>query len=545
MATTVHYFVDRTATGSNDGSSPANAFTNLRFCNEAAQAASDRDVYIWVRRTHFEVQSTDTYAYAAVSSFSYNITTNHGGMFHTVMSRWPISTDRLYDIRPAAGISAGWDADGSSYPYFEGSGNTLDLYSTTARIEHHGLIWRPESGKVTSGGNFSYWSALALSGAGNSAFYDCTFDTSSSGDYQFVPLNSQGLQGGIEFENCTFSQITAATASHNTVGNCLLILETSINTANSMTFLNCSFSSYRSRPSSTDCKGGIFGVPGLTGLGRSHTSYKFVGCTFPGGHLYTDFDQFTGQAEAVPPVSYRSSPDNFQTVFIGCDMGGLQSATMRVREGQWNELRPNYTLGAIFINCTNIFSGGAYSGINYLDITKVRTVYHDGVASPSGSDTQVVIEPNSAVLPPSSSPTTQDLIAPTTGPASKYLFHTMMVWPDIYNMRGWVAQVPKYVGAGDKYRIKVNIKFSGWASLPTDTEFYLFTYNLTAVPPNPAANLVFSSQQPASNDTWTEYHLDLDPAPAVDTYVPIYCVFKTAESGATITIDPTTVVEAY
>src|SRR4051812_35045816 len=86
-------YVDASAAGTNDGSTPTNALTSL----PAVASLAATTIYI-VRRTHTQTWTNGTCA-----------TTN------TYVIGMPVTTDTLYYATPTAAKTA-WDADGTQYP---------------------------------------------------------------------------------------------------------------------------------------------------------------------------------------------------------------------------------------------------------------------------------------------------------------------------------------------------------------------------------------------------------------------------------------------
>lgn len=93
------YYVDNAAAGTGDGLSPANAFTSI--INRSVVWA-DGD-YVWARRSHVE---------SAV--FASQLGGTLGYQNRMVIAGWPSSGAPFYEMRPAAGVSAGWDNDHSA-----------------------------------------------------------------------------------------------------------------------------------------------------------------------------------------------------------------------------------------------------------------------------------------------------------------------------------------------------------------------------------------------------------------------------------------------
>lgn len=91
------FYVDSSATGADNGNTPADAWNSL--VSIVGTAAGDR---VWIRRTHNETWSTVVTLSGVTSS----------NPVHFV--GWPISGDVYYPARPAAGVTAGWDTDSDS-----------------------------------------------------------------------------------------------------------------------------------------------------------------------------------------------------------------------------------------------------------------------------------------------------------------------------------------------------------------------------------------------------------------------------------------------
>lgn len=176
-------WVDDTATGSNDGSSPADAWTSIS--SAASVSAGDT---VWIRRTHSESLSSRFYPVGdsntnnwknyigwprnshsisssdwtngstsvtiddnnmarqkhegrfidapdgetyfitkVVSSSSITIDREYAGSTVTNQSA-TIQKDPDYDNRPSAGQTAGWDSDADTIPYLDFGGNDAGLY---------------------------------------------------------------------------------------------------------------------------------------------------------------------------------------------------------------------------------------------------------------------------------------------------------------------------------------------------------------------------------------------------------------------------------
>lgn len=99
-----HWYVDRNATGTGSGNTPANARTNVASMVDASSVQfGDR---VWVRRT-----------YVASAGSAVAFKSGFDALSHSPIQiiGWPSANDPFFEERPAAGTSAGWDSDGATF----------------------------------------------------------------------------------------------------------------------------------------------------------------------------------------------------------------------------------------------------------------------------------------------------------------------------------------------------------------------------------------------------------------------------------------------
>jgi len=111
-----NWYVDSAATGTNSGTSPANAAWNIRSLTFNGPVPGDD---VWVRRTWC----------ATANNFIGRSGWNPNSVSLINIIGWPSSGDPFYDARPIEAISAGWDSDPAPftnvpYPYFSNSRGT-------------------------------------------------------------------------------------------------------------------------------------------------------------------------------------------------------------------------------------------------------------------------------------------------------------------------------------------------------------------------------------------------------------------------------------
>ena len=112
-------FVDAAAVGAGDGTTPANAFVSV---SSVTWGAGDR---VWVRNTHYELLTQSMF----IGPQSFTVINSYTQWGMTI--GWPQAGDPFFDERPAAGVSASWDADipgtacysltGNKFPTIAGS----------------------------------------------------------------------------------------------------------------------------------------------------------------------------------------------------------------------------------------------------------------------------------------------------------------------------------------------------------------------------------------------------------------------------------------
>jgi hypothetical protein len=125
----VDYFVDMSAGGGGNGLSPASAFLSMQ---SIPWSNGDR---AWLRRTHIEtLEHGNVY---------FDIRTVNGQNVITSVIGWPEVGYPLYDNRPAAGISAGWDADEPATDIYSVYGYKFPLLTgSTANVTNATLVGR-------------------------------------------------------------------------------------------------------------------------------------------------------------------------------------------------------------------------------------------------------------------------------------------------------------------------------------------------------------------------------------------------------------------
>ena len=293
----IHYYKDNTASGANNGTSPADAWYGVDAAGEwqpnLTTGYPDADVYVWYRRN----QVWDGWA---------NYDNYRGPQHREVHVCWPLPTDPFYDRRPAAGISAGWDADPAVRPTFgNSSGDTNFIYSTSC----YGLRFYGVNGQQNT--------SVSQSPGG---FWGCTFEAPTWAEAGFAPLRLIELSGyynsmnmdAYVFRDCTFHPLgfNASVGPAGTNGEEVLELPAGNN--GSYQFTNCTFDQWHVNNTSND----IHAQGALIRIHReedflSWRDITFLGCTFPNivsnvfsgngweliktyGHMYRNTIKFVG-----------------------------------------------------------------------------------------------------------------------------------------------------------------------------------------------------------------------------------------------------------
>ena len=125
------YYVDAAAAGDGSGGTPANAFVsalsvpwNLTSCDVA-----------WVRRSHAETMADSSWLGPVAGDGA------EAGIANQVfIVGWPSSGYPMYDQRPAAGVSAGWDADEAGTGVYSLFGQNVPTFSNSTNTAARGIL---------------------------------------------------------------------------------------------------------------------------------------------------------------------------------------------------------------------------------------------------------------------------------------------------------------------------------------------------------------------------------------------------------------------
>lgn len=105
------FFVDSSAVGLGDGTSPANAAINITSLWSTITSANF-GANVWVRRNHWtDISDTRSASYGPAASILGSTNVNSHPYGWTI--GWPNSGDPFYEERPVSAVSAGWDASTS------------------------------------------------------------------------------------------------------------------------------------------------------------------------------------------------------------------------------------------------------------------------------------------------------------------------------------------------------------------------------------------------------------------------------------------------
>lgn len=129
-----NWYVDSAATGTGSGDTPTNAAINVTSLCGTLNVNSDVGAMIWVRRSFF-VDNSDARS-LALGINSLNVNSHQP----TWIIGWPKSGDMFYDQRPAAGVSAGWDADAQIWPTIACSG-AISISNALSRMMTYVTNW--------------------------------------------------------------------------------------------------------------------------------------------------------------------------------------------------------------------------------------------------------------------------------------------------------------------------------------------------------------------------------------------------------------------
>ena len=267
------FYVDHSAANDGDGSDAAQAagaglagaFNSLVGHLGSISAA---DV-VWMRRT------------ASVETLSADLQLWDGGE----LNGWPMSTDENYAGRPAAGTSAGWDADAALYAQFTTSSYLNNMQRDTNDVAVMSL--RRLKLVLTSTSTSSSAYALVLeSGSKNTRFRYCRFERGDG------VANIPG--GGLvevedashnTFEDCEFIRTAPDNTGSNWLGLVRINTSSSTGRASYNKIINCSFDVGNVDKSDNSPDSGvilsIFAYGSISYAGAVACN-SVVGCTFVG-----------------------------------------------------------------------------------------------------------------------------------------------------------------------------------------------------------------------------------------------------------------------
>jgi len=305
------HYVDHSAAHNGDGTDAAQAASggavgafNGLVANLGSIAAGDT---VWIRRS------------GTAEALSGVFTLWDGGGCYG----WPKSTDPTYATRPAAGTSAGWDADSDDYAEFTTASTTNILVrplSATAvmTVRRVHMLTSSTSSSMravrlrisSENTNFAYCKISSE----NTNFAYCKFESSAGGSGRLVYVEQSSNN---DFDNCVFLRSSASVTGTGWDG-LLMIYGFTTHHADFNTVSNCSFDA----GSIGDCGSGA-GESVFIGMGYSTTycnNSTVFNCTFSGAA--TKDQTGTGQS-SDPWVTLRGS----NLKFLDCTITDTETGT--------------------------------------------------------------------------------------------------------------------------------------------------------------------------------------------------------------------------
>lgn len=269
------HYIDHSAANNGDGTDAAQAASggavgafNGLIANLGSFAAGDT---VWIRRS------------GTAEALSAVLTLWDGGGCYG----WPKSTDPTYATRPAAGTSAGWDADADDYAEFTTASTTDILVRPTSATAAMGVR---RIHMLTSSTSSSMRGVNLKGGSENTSFSYCKFESSAGGAGRLVYVERSSFN---TFDNCVFLRSSASVTSTSWEG-LLFIYGSGSSTPSYFNHVySCSFDA----GSIGDCG---FGDAVFIRVGTSLTyckNHTISNCTFTGAAT----KDTTGAGDAADP----------------------------------------------------------------------------------------------------------------------------------------------------------------------------------------------------------------------------------------------------
>ena len=255
------HYIDHSAANNGDGTDAAQAASggavgafNGLIANLGSIAAGDT---VWIRR------SGTAEALSAVFTLW-----DGGGCYG-----WPKSTDPTYATRPAAGTSAGWDADSDDYAEFTTASTTDILVRPTSAVA---VMVVRRIHMLTSSTSSSQKCVHLATNSQNTSFAYCKFENSAGSNGMCFHIEESSNN---TIDNCVFLRSSVTATGTSWYG--LIFLRGFVTSAAQFNmFSNCSFDA----GPIGDCSGST-GAAVFIGMSYDYTYSKnntIFNCTFSG-----------------------------------------------------------------------------------------------------------------------------------------------------------------------------------------------------------------------------------------------------------------------
>lgn len=520
LADIEHYYVDPsiTPTGSGFGETPADACPDPTWTAESSHQIWNSQVIIWVRRGVYISPISELEQFGDWGNPPYIV-------------KWPAVGEDYYDIRPQAGIDAGWDDDPDIDPTFMCDGQFG--FGMTIKTAHcYGLrffagqgTWsgHPRLGGTYTPGAPHYgtqiegiydFAAIYINDYRTNTFFaNCTFEPDDNTYFGCLIAADEGAD--LFFFGCKFKQHTTVpqTLPHDQFNSviCHYFLPANgadwawASTSYSAAFVNCDFDGVlqndQTQPNVTVRSGLV--------VNQTMANVTFEGCKFTntGG-------RFVGAMGGYPAMGDRQQSPGGALCTIeltGCELDGYAPSfdfQTNFRGLYWSgtprysTFPNNFGMHQPFLDLDIPMAVSAYRCKNHplsqrycFDVSTYTMYETDQYPRVGGNEFQYAFITHPKM----------DTHF-TNHPRKVDVVPELTAWPTLQYMSSW--SIPPNVGVPQT--LTVYVKTLEWSILPTADQLFLHVIYIGGTGYTKVSKAM-STQSVSTNDTWTALSVTITP----------------------------------